>query len=124
MKPSQDASTPAALPRERALRGYLQVVAALPRLSEDAQARLAADAACGDERALRALVESFLPMVLAEAAVRRGQGPRFEALLAAGNLGLLRCLRHSPADLHQVPSAVCKALDKIVAQQRIRRGAL
>jgi DNA-directed RNA polymerase sigma subunit (sigma70/sigma32) len=124
MKPCRDASTPAALPRERALRGYLKLVAALPRLSEEAQARLAGDAVCGDERALRALVESFLPLVLVEAAARRGMGPRFETLLAAGNQGLLRSLRRAPADLHQVPGAVCAALDKVVALQRARRAAL
>ena len=124
MKPLRDASKPATLPRERALRGYLQLVAALPRLSEETQCRLAGDAACGDERALRALVESFLPLVLAEAAARRGQGLRFEALLAVGNQGLLRSLRRNPADLHQVPSAVCGALDKAVALQRVRRSAL
>ncbi|HXB97657.1 MAG TPA: hypothetical protein VNZ54_06355 [bacterium] len=124
MKPCRDASTPTALPRERALRGYLKLVAALPRLSEEAQLRLAGDAACGDERALRALVESFLPMVLAEAAARRGMGPRFEALLAAGNQGLLRSLRRSPIDLGQVRAGVGAALDKAVALQRARRAAL
>jgi DNA-directed RNA polymerase sigma subunit (sigma70/sigma32) len=124
MKPCRDASLPAALPRERALRGYLKLVAALPRMTEDAQARLAGDAACGDERALRGLVESFLPMVLVEAAARRGMGPRFETLLAVGNQGLLRSLRRSPADLDQVPVAVCAALDKVVAQQGPRRAAL
>jgi|GEM_PF-2829955 DNA-directed RNA polymerase sigma subunit (sigma70/sigma32) len=124
MKPHPHASTPAALTRERALKGYLQVVASLPRLSGEAQSRLASDAACGDERALRALLESFLPLVLAEAAARRGQGPRFEALLAAGNQGLLRSLRHSPVDLQQVPSAVREALDKAVALQRARKAGL
>jgi DNA-directed RNA polymerase sigma subunit (sigma70/sigma32) len=124
MKPCQDASTTAALPRERALRGYLKLVAGLPRISEQAQARLAEDAGCGDERALRALVESFLPTVLAEAAQRRGLGLRFEVLLAAGNQGLLRCLRRNPGDLNQVPSAVCGALDNLVARQRAHRPSL
>jgi DNA-directed RNA polymerase sigma subunit (sigma70/sigma32) len=124
MKPCRDASTPAALPRERALRGYLNLVAGLPRMSEAAQARLAGDAACGDERALRALVESFLPLVLVEAAARRGMGPRFETLLAAGNQGLLRCLRRAPSDLDQVPAAVSNSLDKVVALQRARRAGL
>jgi DNA-directed RNA polymerase sigma subunit (sigma70/sigma32) len=124
MKPCREASSASAWPKERALRSYLQLVAALPRCSEAAQARLAGDAACGDERALRALVESFLPLVLAEAAGRRGLGVRFEVLLAAGNQGLLRCLRRNPSDLNQVPNAIGDALDKAVAQQRARRPSL
>jgi hypothetical protein len=124
MKPLRDASMPSALPRERALRSYLRLVAALPRLSEAAQARLAGDAACGDERALRALVESFLPLVLVQSAARRGMGPRFETLLAAGNQALLRCLRQAPSDLGQVPKAVCLALDKAVARQRAKGASL
>jgi len=63
-------------------------------------------------------------MVLAEAAARRGMGPRFEALLAAGNQGLLRSLRRSPIDLGQVRAGVGAALDKAVALQRARRAAL
>jgi len=62
--------------------------------------------------------------VLVEAAARRGTGPRFETLLAAGNQGLLRCLRRAPSDLDQVPAAVSNSLDKVVALQRARRAGL
>jgi hypothetical protein len=44
---------------------------------------------------MRLLVESFLPEVVSQANAVRGQGLRFEALIAAGNRGLAEALAQS-----------------------------
>lgn len=85
--------------RANALKEYLTLVAGIPRLSPAQQDALAADLAAGDAEAGLALTESFLPLVVAEAAMRRGLGLRFEALIAAGNRGLARALRRDGGGL-------------------------
>lgn len=81
--------------RENALKDYLNVVAALPRRGPAAREALAVRVAMGDAAAAVALVECFLPLVVAEAAAQRGLGARFEALIAAGNRAVARSLRHA-----------------------------
>jgi DNA-directed RNA polymerase sigma subunit (sigma70/sigma32) len=78
--------------REAALKSYLQVVAALPRPAESQRRAWLRAWRGGNADAGRLLLESFLPMVVAEAAARRGLGARFEALLAAGNRALAKAL--------------------------------
>ena len=103
-----------------ALRAFLNQVAQLPRLSPAQQAALAAEAADGDPLALRALVQSHLPWVLAEAAQRRGFGLRFDRLLACGNQALLRALREDPADTARAVSLVHAALDEALALESVK----
>jgi RNA polymerase primary sigma factor len=100
------------LPTALALRAFLGQVAQLPLLSPAQQAALADEAAAGDSLALRALAQSHLPWVLAEAAQRRGRGLRFDRLLACGNVALLRALRQDPHDTASMAFQVQVALDE------------
>lgn len=79
--------------KSSALKSYLNLVAALPRLDEAAQTVLELGLLRGDAAASLALTESFLPYVVSEASAQRGRGLRFEALIAAGNRGLAEALR-------------------------------
>lgn len=78
--------------REAALKDYLKVVASLPAVSGDQRQALALAWSQGQAEAGRQLMESFLPLVVAEAAARRGLGSSFESLLAAGNRALAAAL--------------------------------
>lgn len=78
--------------REAALKDYLKVVALLPRISSEQRQAWARAWGQGQAEAGRELMESFLPMVVAEAAARRGLGASFETLLAAGNRALAAAL--------------------------------
>src|ERR1700752_3152186 len=84
--------------RSGALKDYLTVVAKLPRHGQDERQALAERFGAGEAAAGMALLESFLPLVVAEAALHRGLGLRFEALIAAGNRGLAGCLRACAGD--------------------------
>jgi DNA-directed RNA polymerase sigma subunit (sigma70/sigma32) len=112
--------------RPGALKDYLTVVAKLPRRGMEERARLAVDFAAGDAEAGMLLLESYLPLVVAEAALHRGLGLRFEALIAAGNRGLAASLREhgygAPAE-PAVRDAVREALRHSLAQAAIRRAA-
>ncbi len=79
--------------RRRALKSYLGLVAALPPLDADGRAELEVRARLGDLGAVRALTESYLGAVVAEANALRGRGRRFEALIAVGNRALAQALR-------------------------------
>ncbi len=78
--------------REAALKDYLKVVALLPRVGNEQRQAWAAAWGQGRAEAGRLIIESLLPMVVAEAAARRGLGASFETLLAAGNRALARAL--------------------------------
>ena len=102
--------------KSSALKDYLTLVARLPRVDAAQQDALAARLLGGDAAASLALMESFLPMVVAEAAVRRGLGLRFEALIAAGNRGLVQGLRAPAVDLQdKVRHAVRHSLREALA---------
>jgi DNA-directed RNA polymerase sigma subunit (sigma70/sigma32) len=115
---------PARTRRSDALKDYLSVVAALPRRGPAQREALAARLAGGDASAAVGLVECFLPLVVAEAALHRGLGLRFEALLAVGNRALAACLRRTgvPHEL-SVRRAVRRALRASLAQAAVRRSA-
>jgi DNA-directed RNA polymerase sigma subunit (sigma70/sigma32) len=111
--------------KSSALKDYLSLVAALPRLDAPAQEALERAMASGDGAAALALTESFLPLVVAEAAARRGLGLRFEALIAAGNRGLTEGLRRKSGTLavrvrREVRRSLRDALSR--AQARIPRS--
>ena len=78
--------------REAALKDYLKIVAAAPRASVMERLTWMDHWQQGQAEAGRLLLESFLPMVVAEAAARRGLGANFERLLAAGNRALAQAL--------------------------------
>lgn len=80
------------LKREAALKEYLTVVSLSPRVNSDQREAWCLAWNQGQAEAGRLLLESFLPMVVAEAAVRRGLGANFETLLAAGNRALAQTL--------------------------------
>lgn len=82
--------------RESALKDYLGVVAALPQRSPDERKALAQQLALGDAGAGLALMESYLGLVVREAAKQRGLGARFDALIAAGNRALAAELKQTP----------------------------
>lgn len=109
---------------DTALREYLVQVAATPRLSPWQVQALAREAALGDAAALRALAESQLPLVVMEAAQRRGRGLRFGRLLACGNAALLKALREDPLALERLPRRVQEALESALGQamERPRRS--
>jgi hypothetical protein len=85
--------------REAALKDYLKVVAALPRVGTLQRLAWMDAWKQGQAEAGRLLLESFLPMVVAEAAARRGLGARFDALLAAGNRALAKALPRACLDV-------------------------
>jgi DNA-directed RNA polymerase sigma subunit (sigma70/sigma32) len=110
--------------RSSALKDYLNLVASLPRLGLAQREALAARYAAGDAAAAVALLESFLPLVVAEAALHRGLGLRFEALIAAGNRGLAGCLRSAMVpDEERVRRAVRRELRQRLAHAAARRLA-
>jgi DNA-directed RNA polymerase sigma subunit (sigma70/sigma32) len=92
-----DAMTQLKLKREVALKDYLIVVAHLPRVGAAERTAWMAQWQAGDAEAGRLLLESFLALVVAEAAARRGLGARFEALLAVGNRALAKALTQACA---------------------------
>jgi DNA-directed RNA polymerase sigma subunit (sigma70/sigma32) len=112
--------------KESALKDYLSLVARLPRVSPDAQDAMAARLLAGDAAANLELMESFLPLVVAEAALRRGLGLRFEALIAAGNRGLVQALRDPQADTLQARVRRCVRAclrEALAAKAKFRRPA-
>ena len=96
--------------REAALKDYLKVVALLPRTSGDQRQAWARAWNDGQAEAGRELMESFLPMVVAEAAVRRGLGASFETLLAAGNRALAAALPVACAEAKTLESTLRHAI--------------
>jgi hypothetical protein len=110
--------------RPGALKDYLNLVARLPRVGASERESLAARFAGGDAGAGVALLESFLSLAVAEAALHRGLGLRFEALIAASNRGLASCLRRAAVpDEERVRKAMRRELRASLAQAAIRRGA-
>jgi DNA-directed RNA polymerase sigma subunit (sigma70/sigma32) len=113
----------AVVSKSRALKDYLTTVAALPRLDAGAQAGLERAAQAGDTTASLALTESFLGYVVAEAALRRGLGLKFEALIAAGNRGLAEALRQTGGRLRlRVRREVRRSLKESLARAQARRA--
>lgn len=111
--------------RSGALKDYLNVVAQLPRRSDDERAALALRFGAGEAAAGVSLLESFLPLVVGEAALHRGLSLRFEALIAAGNRGLAGCLRAcagSAPSVSAVRLAVREELRRALAHAAIRRA--
>jgi DNA-directed RNA polymerase sigma subunit (sigma70/sigma32) len=102
------------------LRAFLTQVAQLPRLSAEQLDALANEAAQGDPLALRSLVQSHLPLVVALAAERRGQGLRFDRLLACGNQTLLKALRLDPRQRGHLSVTLADALDLALAQAGVK----
>lgn len=84
--------TQLSIKRDAALKGYLNVVAALPRVNAVERLDLVYAWQAGNAEAGRQVLESYLPMVVAEAAARRGLGASFETLLAEGNRALAKAL--------------------------------
>lgn len=110
--------------RASALKDYLGLVAALPRRGPAAREALAARFSSGDADAAVGLVECFLPLVVGEAALHRGLGLRFEALIAAGNRALAACLRRAPVpDETRVRRAVRRELRASLARAAAHRAA-
>lgn len=72
---------------------YVQRVRRLPRLSREEEHEIAVRAAQGDERAVKALVESNLRYVVAIAVQYRRYGVPLADLVAEGNLGLMTAAR-------------------------------
>ena len=103
-----------------ALRAFLTQVAQLPRLSGAQQDALGHEAAAGDGLALRALAQSYLPLVVALAAERRGGSLRFDRLLACGNQALLRSLRSEPRQREHLSDTLASAMDQALAQVTAR----
>jgi DNA-directed RNA polymerase sigma subunit (sigma70/sigma32) len=89
--------TQLSMKRDAALKDYLTLVARLPRVGAAQREDWMWDWREGDAEAGRLLLESFLPLVVAEAAARRGLGARFEALLAVGNRALAKALAQASA---------------------------
>ena len=114
--------TPLMIKREAALKDYLKVVALLPSVSLAQRQDFAKAWMQGQADAGRQLMESFLPLVVAEAAARRGLGVSFEALLGAGNRALAEALPKAcgePAGLEStLRNAVIQAL-KVHAKNRL-----
>jgi DNA-directed RNA polymerase sigma subunit (sigma70/sigma32) len=109
--------------REGALKDYLTLVAALPRRGQAEREALAARLCSGESAAAVSLVESFLPLVVGEAALHRGLGLRFEALIAAGNRALSACLRQAPVpDEARVRRAVRRELRASLAHAAVKRA--
>ncbi len=96
--------------REAALKDYLKVVAMLPRVSANQRQAWAQAWNQGQAEAGRQLMESFLPMVVAEAAARRGLGASFETLLAAGNRAMAKAMPSACAELKTMESALRHAV--------------
>lgn len=110
--------------RRSALKDYLRLVAALPRVGTAAREAMAVRLACGDGDAAVGLMESFLPLVVGEAALHRGLGLRFEALIAAGNRGLAGCLQKAAVpDEARVRRAVRRELRASLARAVVRKAA-
>jgi DNA-directed RNA polymerase sigma subunit (sigma70/sigma32) len=110
--------------RSGALKDYLTLVAGLPRVGRAGREALAARYAAGDAGAGVAIFESFLPLVVGEAALHRGLGLRFEALIAAGNRGLAACLRAAAVpDEERVRRAVRRELRQALARAAARPSA-
>jgi DNA-directed RNA polymerase sigma subunit (sigma70/sigma32) len=111
--------------RPGALKDYLNVVAQLPRWEQAEREALAQRFGAGEATAGVALLESFLPLVVAEAALHRGLSLRFEALIAAGNRGLAGCLRAcagtAPSE-SAVRLAVREELRRALAHAAVRRA--
>jgi DNA-directed RNA polymerase sigma subunit (sigma70/sigma32) len=108
--------TQLSIKRDAALKDYLTLVAQLPRAGAAQREAWLQSWRGGDAEAGRLLLESFLHVVVAEAAARRGLGARFEALLAVGNRALAKALNqafavapHEPLDI-MVRNAVVTAL--------------
>jgi hypothetical protein len=80
------------------LKDYLLAIASQPPVSAQKKRALAEAAAKGDALARREFIESFLSVVVAEAAARRGLGASFETLIAAGNRALAGTLQWVCAD--------------------------
>lgn len=102
--------TPLMMKREAALKDYLKVVALLPRTSSAQRQAWALAWSQGQAEAGRELLESFLPMVVAEAAARRGLGASFETLLAAGNRALAAALPGACAEARTLETALRHAV--------------
>jgi DNA-directed RNA polymerase sigma subunit (sigma70/sigma32) len=111
------------LRKAAALKDYLKLVARLPRLDAEGRAALAARREAGDAAAAVALFESWLPMVVAEAALHRGLGLPFADLIAAGNRAVAAVLqRHSSPDEVQMRQAIRAVLREVLARQAVRRA--
>jgi DNA-directed RNA polymerase sigma subunit (sigma70/sigma32) len=109
--------------KSSALKDYLTLVASLPVPGEGDLERLEQALAAGDAGAGLALTEGFLGLVIAEASSRRGQGLRFEALIAAGNRGLAEALRQQGGRLRQrVLREVRRSLRGALARSAARRA--
>ena len=102
------------------MRAFLNQVAQLPRLSEEQRDALAREAADGQPLALRSLAQSYLPLVVALSAERRGQGARFDRLLACGNQALLQALRVAPCQRQHLSETIVSALDLAVTQVSLK----
>jgi DNA-directed RNA polymerase sigma subunit (sigma70/sigma32) len=99
-----------------AISAFLNQVAQLPRLSPAQQDALGREAAAGDPLALRSLAQSYLPLVVALSAERRGQGLRFDRLLACGNQALLQGLRLAPCQRQHLSDSIVSALDHALSR--------
>ena len=96
--------------RDAALKDFLIVVAKLPRSEPQEKLDWLQAWQAGSADAGRRLLESYLPMVVAEAALRRGLGARFETLLAAGNKALAKALRDAVSQPRYLDSIVRHAV--------------
>jgi hypothetical protein len=92
------------------LKAYLIAVAARPALSTAQRRALAQAWLAGEAQARRDLVESFMGVVVAEAALRRGLGTNFETLIAAGNRSLAGALQWVCADLQNLEARASRAI--------------
>jgi DNA-directed RNA polymerase sigma subunit (sigma70/sigma32) len=78
------------------LKDYLICVAGLEALTPAELEQAFGAWQAGDERSRRLIEERSLARVVGWVLPYRGSGPRFRALIQAGNYGLLRALRQPP----------------------------
>ena len=112
--------TQLSMKRDAALKGYLNVVAALPRVDAVRRLDLACEWRDGNADAGRQLMECYLPMVVAEAAARRGLGASFETLLATGNRALAKALPDAVQDLIRLDATVRHSIIAALKEQWVR----
>ena len=96
---------------ESMLKEYLQAVSKLPRTGQEQRAVLLERWREGDSRAMRELMESFLPLVVALAAARRGLSLRFHELLENGNRALAAALRAFQGEAGDLEAVMLSAVE-------------
>ena len=105
----------------QALKDYLLLMATLESLEPQEIAALLPKCKKGDQKALRELVENFLPKVVLWVAPRRGEGFSFQELIALGNSAVIECLHGYKGEAARLEDKVCEtvqdALDTALKMQ-------